>query len=41
MKKYIKSLTALNTLTLNNPNQDEINRYAESDLFWAANKNKR
>ena len=40
MKKYIKSLTALNTLTLNNPNQDEINRYAESDLFWAANKNK-
>lgn len=40
MKKYIKSLTALNTLSLTNPNQDEIDRYAESDIFWAANKNR-
>ena len=40
MEKYIKSLSALNNLTLTNKNSEEIDRYAESDLFWAANKNK-
>lgn len=41
MEKYIKSITALNELTLRlrNANQTEIDRYAESDIFWAANKN--
>lgn len=40
MEKYIKSITALNTLTLSNSNKSEVDRYAESDIFWAANKNK-
>lgn len=40
MEKYIKSVTALNTLTLSNSHKEEIDRYAESDIFWAANKNK-
>ena len=40
MKKYIKSITALNKLTLSTKNSDEIDRYAESDIFWAANKKK-
>lgn len=40
MEKYIKSVTALNNLTLLNSNKGEIDRYAESDIFWAANKNK-
>lgn len=40
MKKYIKSITALNDLTLGNKNSGEIDRYAESDIFWATNKNK-
>ncbi|MDO5398552.1 MAG: hypothetical protein Q4G33_11560 [bacterium] len=40
MKKYIKSITELNNLTLSNQNIDEIERYAESDIFWATNKNK-
>lgn len=40
MEKYIKSITALNELTLRlrNANQNEIDRYAESDIFWSANK---
>lgn len=40
MEKYIKSITALNTLSLTNANKAEIDRYAESDIFWATNKNK-
>lgn len=40
MEKYIKSITALNTLSLTNTNKGEIDRYAESDIFWATNKNK-
>lgn len=40
MEKYIKSITALNDLTLSKKNADEVNRYAESDIFWATNKNK-
>lgn len=43
MEKYIKSMTALNTLTLSTVSEkgtDEVNRYAESDIFWAANKGK-
>ena len=41
MQKYIQSITALNNVTLNNQNSDEIDRYAESDLFWAAAKGKK
>lgn len=42
MERYIKSITALNELTLHlrNVNQNEIDRYSESDIFWSANKNK-
>ena len=42
MERYIKSITALNELTLRlrNANQNEIDRYAESDIFWSANKSK-
>ncbi len=40
MEKYIKSITALNELTLSNINRNEINRFAEADIFWATNKNK-
>lgn len=38
MEKYIKSISALNELTLSVKNRDEIDRYAESDIFWAASK---
>lgn len=41
MKKYIQSITALNNATLNNDSPDDIERCAESDIFWARNKNKR
>ena len=40
MEKYIKSITALNQATLNNQNTDDIERCAESDIFWAQTKNK-
>lgn len=42
MERYIKSITALNELTLRlrSVNQNEIDRYAESDIFWSANKSK-
>ena len=40
MEKYIKSITALNNATLNNKSADDIERCAESDIFWAQNKNK-
>jgi hypothetical protein len=40
MEKYIRSITALNNATLNNKNADDIERCAESDIFWAQNKNK-
>lgn len=42
MEKYIKSITALNSLSLSTCIKDkrEIDRYAESDIFWATNKNK-
>lgn len=42
MEKYIKSITALNDLSLSTCKKDkrEIDRYAESDIFWATNKNK-
>lgn len=40
MEKYIKSISALNAATLSNNNIDDINRCAESDIFWANNKNK-
>lgn len=42
MERYIKSITALNELTLRlrTVNQNEIDRYAESDIFWSANKSK-
>lgn len=41
MEKYIKSITALNKLTLSvmsGNNKTEVDRYAESDIFWATNK---
>ena len=38
MNKYIKSISALNDLTLSIKNQGEIDRYAESDIFWAASR---
>ena len=38
MEKYIKSISALNELTLSVKNRDEIDRYAESDIFWAASR---
>lgn len=38
MNKYIKSISALNDLTLTIKNQSEIDRYAESDIFWAASR---
>lgn len=44
MEKYIKSVTALNDLTLSTVAQkgtDEVDRYAESDIFWAKNKEKK
>ena len=37
MKKYIKSISELNKLTLVSKD-DEISRYAESDIHWATNK---
>ena len=37
MKKYIESITKLNQLTLVSK-PDEIERYAESDIFWSQNK---
>ena len=40
MEKYIKSITELNNATLNNKNTDDIEWCAESDIFWARNKNK-
>ncbi len=40
MDKYIKSITALNNATLCNKNPDDVQRCAESDIFWAQNKNK-
>lgn len=45
MEKYIRSVTALNELTLSTistskKGTDEVDRYAESDIFWAANKRK-
>lgn len=41
MEKYIKAISALNNATLSNPNKDDIERCAESDIFWAQNKNKK
>ena len=38
MEKYIKSITAMNDLTISMSNRQEVERYAESDCFWAANK---
>lgn len=41
MKKYIQSISALNELTLSldkSGHQKEIERYAESDIFWARSK---
>nr|MBQ4319073.1 hypothetical protein [Clostridia bacterium] len=40
MEKYVKSITALNNAALSNNNMDDIERGAESDIFWAQNKNK-
>ena len=40
MEKYIRAITALNGLTLSTGNKGEVDRYSESDIFWAANKNK-
>ncbi len=37
MKKYIESITKLNQLTLST-SEDEVNRYSESDIYWATNK---
>lgn len=39
MEKYIKALTALNNVALKS-NSDELDRFAESDVHWANNKNK-
>ena len=39
MEKYIKALTALNNVALKS-NPDELDRFAESDVHWANNKNK-
>lgn len=41
MEKYIKSITALNEAALSNKNIDDIERCAESDIFWAKNKNQK
>lgn len=38
VEKYIKSINALNELTLSVKNPGEIDRYAESDIFWAASR---
>lgn len=39
MKKYIESLSKLNDLTISTSVTDEeINRYSESDIFWAKHK---
>ena len=42
MEKYIKSITALNDLALQlkSSNQNELDRFAESDIFWSVNKSK-
>lgn len=40
MKKYIKSITELNNLALSSKNIQDIERCAESDIFWAHNKQK-
>lgn len=40
MKKYIQSISALNELTLSLVPSDEVERYAEADIFWARNKTK-
>lgn len=40
MKKYIMSISKLNDLTLST-NQDEVDRYSESDIHWATNKCKK
>lgn len=37
MKKYIKAISELNTLTLS-AKEDEVNRYSESDIYWVKNK---
>ena len=41
MEKYIKSITALNNAALSNNNMDDLERCAESDIFWAQNKNRK
>lgn len=40
MKKCIKSISILNELTLSATDTGEIDRYAESGIFWAASKKK-
>ena len=38
MKKYIESLSELNTVTLS-ASENEIERYSESDIFWTKHRN--
>lgn len=38
MKKYIESISKLNDVTLSTP-VNEVDRYSESDIFWAKHKN--
>ena len=40
MKKYIKSISALNEVALSPKYQNEVERFAESDIFWASRKQK-
>lgn len=39
MKKYIESLSRMNSIALSSCNNDEIDRYSESDIFWSPHKN--
>ncbi len=39
MKKYLKAISAMNDLVLQGAKPDEVERFSESDLFWATKKN--
>jgi len=39
MQRYIKSISAMNELALSTQDK-EVERFSESDIFWAANKKK-
>lgn len=39
-KKYLQSISKMNTYTEKRGKEDEIKRYAESDIYWTENKEK-